>query len=141
MQRKLTKRRIALIQLQQSQALYNQGDFVSSLTLAGAAEEIYGRVAEANGGQSLLGEELRFLDDMVRGVSGRDFNKKEFIAKANETRNHLKHADARGNSTVHADFEGDAKDMIWRALDNYRRAFGCLPSNPELRRIFNSHGK
>jgi hypothetical protein len=46
---RLTKRRIALIQMEQSLNMLEAGDPVSALTLAGAAEEILGRAAARKG--------------------------------------------------------------------------------------------
>ena len=49
MKMSLSKRRICLIQLEQSLRLLEEGDPVSALTLAGAVEEILGCIAKRNG--------------------------------------------------------------------------------------------
>jgi hypothetical protein len=62
---KLTKRRIGLIQLCRSaDLLTNHNDPVSALTLAGAAEELFGKIAAKRGHYTSLednGEWLRGL--------------------------------------------------------------------------------
>ena len=52
---RLTKRRIALVQMEQSLNLLAAGDPVSALTLAGAAEEILGRIAARKGKEPRVG--------------------------------------------------------------------------------------
>jgi hypothetical protein len=43
---KISKIDIALIQLRTAVQLYNKGNYISSITLAGASEEILGQIAK-----------------------------------------------------------------------------------------------
>ena len=60
---------------------------VSSLTLAGAAEEILGKEAELSGKGSLLREELEMANHLQRIWPGGETKWKDFIKNKNSARN------------------------------------------------------
>lgn len=133
---RITKRRIALIQMEQSLALLEADDPVSALTLAGAAEEILGRIVARKGRRP----RVEFLADYAGSIfewAGKARpSKKELIALENGTRNELKHQDDGRNVTVEADFVFDAENMLLRCMYNHFDAFGCWPKSPRLRAWF-----
>jgi hypothetical protein len=108
------KRDIALRQLRRAVQLFNQRDFVCATTLAGAAEEVFGRIAQKRTGTTAL--------------DGHAHRKK--VAEAhNRLRNQLKHNDSGDNEWVTADFELEAQDLIGRAIGNYCLAYGIPPGD------------
>jgi hypothetical protein len=54
------KRDLALRQLRRAVQLFNQSDFVCAATLAGAAEEILGRIAQKRTGTNALDGDAHF---------------------------------------------------------------------------------
>jgi len=114
------KRFIALTQLESSLRLFREcDDYFSVLTLAGAAEEILGKLLRSSG------RHQNALDDLTSGavlihkhLFGEDSGEKEFANRANRARNASKHLDA-GGPTITLDIRDEAKDMLNRAIDNY----------------------
>src|SRR3989304_520601 len=114
------KRCIALTQIETALRLYREGDdYFSALTLAGAAEEIFGKLLKARG-------QSNALDDLTSGavllhkhLFGEEAGAKEFAERANRARNALKHLEAGGFPTITLDIREEAKDMLNRAIDNY----------------------
>jgi len=133
---RLTKRRIALIQLEQSLRLLETGDPVSALTLAGAAEEILGRAASRKGHDPRVEYDADWLGSFYDWAKKPRPSKKQLISRLNSTRNHLKHQDDGRNIKVEADFEFEAEDMILRCMYNHFNAYGCYPASKRLRGWF-----
>ena len=119
---------LAVEQLEIALDLFLDGtSHVSSLTLAGAAEEIFGKEAERSGRGSLLKEELQMSNHLQKIWPGGETKWKDFIDSKNAARNAAKHLNEQGALT--ADLEGAACWMLVRALANRR-----LLELPELRR-------
>src|SRR2546423_4301658 len=97
MKQRLTKRRIALIQLERSLETLEAGDPVSALTLAGAAEEILGRIAARKGYVPRVEFEAESLGSLYDWASKLRPSKKALIASVNTARNHVKHNDGGRN--------------------------------------------
>jgi hypothetical protein len=133
---RLTKRRIALIQLEQSLNLLESGDPVSALTLAGAAEEILGRAAFRKGHEPRVEQHAYWLGEFCDWLKKPRPPNRQLIAKLNSIRNHLKHQDDGRNIKVEADFKFEAEEMILRCMDNHFNAYGCFPSSKRLRAWF-----
>jgi hypothetical protein len=133
---RLTKRRIALIQLEQSVRLLDAGDPVSALTLAGAAEEILGRMAERKGHRPRVDYSAQCLGSLYDWARKPRPSKNQLIASVNSTRNHLKHQDDGRNIKVVADFKFEAEDILIRGMFNHLNAFGCYPASKILRQWF-----
>ena len=125
----LTKRRIALIQLEQSLNLLDAGDPVSALTLAGAAEEILGRAASRKGHEPRVEYNADWLGSLYDWAKKPRPSRKQLVSQLNAVRNHLKHQDDGRNVRVEADFEFEAEEMILRCMFNHFNAYGCYPSN------------
>lgn len=119
---------LAVEQLQIALDLFLDGtSHVSSLTLAGAAEEILGKEAELSGRGSHLREELEMANHLQKIWPGGQTKWKDFIAEKNASRNSAKHLNDQKALT--ADLEEAACWMLVRALAN-RRLLGL----PELGR-------
>jgi hypothetical protein len=137
--RRITKRRIAEKQLCRAvDVLVNGNDPISALTLAGAAEEILGKMVEANGKSNAFEESAeagRQLWELVVARSKGDFFKglvpdeKQIRQGINFHRNEVKHNSSGKNGSVTADFAYHAEEMILRAIRNYELLYDKLPRN------------
>ena len=117
------KRDLALKQLRRAVQLFNQGDFICSATLAGAAEEILGRIAQKRCGTSALEGHAHFWAQMADFFGKPVPDKRKVVESHNRLRNQLKHNDGGNNEWVTADFEFEAQDLIDRAVRNYLLAY------------------
>jgi len=115
-----SKRIIALTQLETALRLLGEGeDYYSVVTLAGAADEILGRLLESQGGLSALASLTKAAAAIHTKVHGTPYSEKVFIERANLARNALKHLHAGGADQVSLDIEEEAADMLDRAVSNY----------------------
>ena len=115
---------IAERQLERSIELFlDRKDFVSALTLAGAAEEILGKLLKAQDKkhwlEEITGAALKALGYRKSDMETPSANqaRKGIVALANRSRNSLKHYNDDGSITLEIDVE--AADMIDRAVSNY----------------------
>lgn len=140
--RRITKRKIAEIQLCRAvQLLADENDPISALTLAGAAEEILGKIAKSRGHKTSFEESVaytrsicEFLSKTAKNV-GEPYeipNQKVIERHQNRIRNELKHNDKGKDVRVQAHFEIEAEEMIFRAIKNYFRIYGRVPKNKRL---------
>lgn len=112
---------LALAQLETALQLYfENGDRGSIVTLAGAADEIFGKLLEKSGRDS----SLKSLVAAVTAIRSRLFGEqlepqevKDIADRANLARNSLKHIG--DTEIVKFDLETEARDMLYRAIDNY----------------------
>jgi len=113
---------IAVRQLDRAISLFfDEEDYISSLTLAGAAEEILGKILnhEMSSSHSLdevIKGALR-LNDVPTGGHEEKKAKKEIANIANFFKNRLKHYNAESDLTFSVDFY--AAEIIDRAIENY----------------------
>lgn len=132
---KIEKSKIAVIQLRRAIQLYNAGDFISSLTLAGAANEIFAQFAMHRQGYNTLDGDKTFWDSYAQ-MSGKNKPSKDKIRKVNNRiKNALKHHDKFEDEIIKADFEFEAQSHIDYAIRNYWIAF----DNPINDRIVNKY--
>jgi len=113
-----TKQELAEIQLNRAiTLLLDEKDIVCAITLAGAAEEILGKLLERRGGTHALKE---FTDDCVSigKQMGENWSAKSFADMVNNFRNELKHI-ASGSEVI-LPIEA-AHEIIHRAAENLRR--------------------
>lgn len=94
-------------------------DFISSLTLAGASEEILGKLLEREGKDSML----KKLHSWYEDTSGEEIKYGEFAQKANLARNCLKHATIKEEDELEI-YKWEAVQMIRRAMTNYKELTG-----------------
>lgn len=126
---------IAETQMRRSLDLFNQGDYVSAVTLAGAAEEILGKMLESSGEQPAYTSDFKALSKIraYRGEaapSGKDVNK-----LFNAPRNSLKHR--AEIETVTLDFRQEAINLLVRCVRNYIAHTKSI--DPELMRFLQEH--
>jgi hypothetical protein len=114
------KRSIALAQLETALRLFQEGsDLFSVITLAGAAEEILGKLVRRQGGETSVDSLARAAASVHEHLFGKWVDERTFIRRANSARNALKHLDEGRDLTVTADVRDEAVDMLHRAIDNY----------------------
>jgi hypothetical protein len=118
----LTKLEIAERQLNRAiSLLIEDNDRVSSITLAGAAEEILAALLKSVGKTDVLSEICHASADMGRAI-GETWKTKTFKYDFNFVKNELKHHD---NGCDHIPiFEEAPKEIISRAIENFRRISG-----------------
>lgn len=112
---KLVKIDVARSQLTTAINLFlADGDPISIITLAGAAEEIFGKIALKQNKENSLGFMLR-----THKILGSTTTEKELIKHANLVRNALKHANDESDEEIEFDERQEAISMLSRALTNY----------------------
>ena len=131
----LEKKDIAITQLRKAIQLFNAKDFICAATLAGAAEEILGKIAKKRSGTSALEGESHFWDQLATVVNKPMPDRKKVIAVLNRTRNELKHNDSGENLFFETDFEFEAQCLIDRAIKNFWLAY----DSPLLDRIIDRY--
>ena len=108
----VSKVEVAKVQLDAAIVAYNEGRGVVAITLAGAAEEIFGAMLCRDGKENAL-EKIASLPQMLQIST----DPKKRISYLNDVRNNLKHAkDKLEDNFVMTEF--DAYLMIVRALGN-----------------------
>lgn len=108
------KEAIALEQLHCAIELFLGQRFIPAITLAGAAEEIYGKAATLRGRRNAQKLVWEFV--FLRKPTGK--TEKQVYDACNRVRNGLKHG-AQGNIEFNPKL--DAFLLIARAIENYRR--------------------
>ena len=111
---------IALTQLETALRIFFEGhDYFSVITLAGAAEEIFGKMLSKSGKGNSIEELTAGAEAVYRHLFGEEVGAKDFADRANRARNALKHLDVGGEPTFTLDTREEAIDMLNRAIDNY----------------------
>jgi len=111
---------IALEYLDVASALFLQGHhYLSSLHLAGAAEEIIGKYCES---VEIDSELMKYKKSAIHWQSKVDssFNVKEAVGQYNYPKNSIKHFDIKtcGDAEVELDAKSEAEHMLRRAYNN-----------------------
>jgi hypothetical protein len=132
----LTNLEIAKQQLERAINLFlDEQDFVSSLTLAGAAEEILGKILEIEMQAPHALNELINGSLKLNGISLGDPNEKQARKNIANTLNHfknkLKHYNDQDSMTCSFDYY--AVEVIDRAIQNY---FKCTSDETPLMQKF-----
>jgi hypothetical protein len=111
---------LALQQLETALSIFFAGeDYASVVTLAGAADEIFGKYLAADGKLSSL-DELKKAGAAIQLKLYGEATAPEHIARrANRAKNSLKHWDVGDDRIVKFDLKQEATDMLSRAIDNY----------------------
>ena len=114
----LTRVQAAQIQLERAIVLYlEEKDFVSAITLAGAAEEILGKAIAAARGEPVVESSAAAISGFSVALGGDPVEKKDAISLMNYARDSLKHFG--DGSSVDCDFEEEAFELIDRAVSNF----------------------
>ena len=130
----LSVRSVALSQLRCATKLHAKGEYVCALTLAGAAEELLGRIADAKGKTPSFDSWANVLQFIERASGGESLSDKEARSEVNRARNLCKHNDSGANRRMRFDPRHESAAMILRAVCNYVGAFDIPPRDRLLRR-------
>jgi hypothetical protein len=114
---------LAIEQLEMALFMFLEGkNYVSVLTLAGAAEEILGKALKINGIENSLQESYRIYCNPELSWINPPKTWSEFTThEKNKVRNAVKHVYDANDLTIKADIEDEALWMLVRATDNYSR--------------------
>ena len=111
---------IALRQLETALRLYFEGeDYYSVITLAGAAEEILGKLLICRGDENSLSALKRAAAAVHEVFLSQTPKDSEISERANAARNAMKHWSPDKPKVIEFDVREEAKDMLNRATDNY----------------------
>ena len=111
---------IAVTQLERAIALFEEPkDYLSAITLAGAAEEILGKLVVESGRDSSVTSLARAAVEIHRLLTQENVAPRDIIDRANCARNALKHLNTSAGRAIDLDAEEEARDVIGRAIDNY----------------------
>jgi hypothetical protein len=111
---------LALAQLETALRLYFEGgDRGSVVTLAGAADEVFGKLLAAAGGETSLASLIAAVTAIQQRLEGEALEPRLIAERANRARNSLKHWDVGDTQIVKFDLDVEACDMLNRAIDNY----------------------
>src|SRR4051794_20005506 len=117
--KRLTKIDIATSQMRFAISLFlEERELISAITLAGAAEEIFGKLAEAAGLKPALTRDVEESRALYLHLWKSDPGVKPFVDLKNKTRNELKHMVA--GTPIDVELREEAMRMLDRAVENYR---------------------
>lgn len=111
---------LALSQLETALQLYlEKREYASIVTLAGAADEIFGKLLAASGRENSLESTKKAVSAIHMHLFGEPLAASIVVERANRARNCLKHWDEGDPHIVKLDLPEEARDMLNRAIDNY----------------------
>lgn len=114
-------------QLETALNLYFEGaDMYSVITLAGAADEIFGQALRAQGQEPRLIELSKSVAAIYKKLYGKEITEKSVAERANDARNALKHWSETQPLEVEFDVLEEAKDMLERGIANHWALYGDL---------------
>jgi len=132
----MEKKDIAIQQLIDAAKLYDRGRYVSALTLAGASEEILGKIAKKRIGENQLEHEVEYLKTVYKHFNRPSPTNKDLIKQINKIKNEVKHNDTGENLWVDADFENECVFIFMRAVKNYFYAYKEMPEDKKVMSLF-----
>ena len=100
--------------MEQSLNIMEAGAPVSALTLAGAAEEILGKMARKRGKETRVEYTADYLGSLFEMAGKPRPPMKELIRLENRVRNDLKHQVKGREAVIEADFHFEAENMLLR---------------------------
>lgn len=117
----ITKSEIAKTQLNEAISLFLAGKYLCSITLAGAAEEVFARLLNSRGRQSAVETSFQMIQKLREqtglAVMG-EKPKNEIFNEWNSARNTLKHHGKEGEEAITINLFDEVYWMIKRALIN-----------------------
>jgi hypothetical protein len=126
-----TKTEVAAHQLERALHLFlDESDYVCAITLAGASEEILGKLLERSGKEHSLGSLVELCVAIEKNAPGEECSPKVFVTIANEFRDGLKHYTDGQPITVSREA---AVEILDRALANYWQL--TAQETPRMRRF------
>jgi hypothetical protein len=123
MERIYNKLPVAIRQLDTSLTLFKNKKYFEAITLAGASEEILGKIIERDG-RKATHSQGKFNLSIKTGLSEIDINNKY----TNRIKNCLKHANNKNEDNFKADPKIEAIQYIIRGISNYLMIYGCIKS-------------
>lgn len=118
---KFKKTEIAIIQLKSAITHYDNGDFISALTLAGASSEIIVSLCKAR--KLTVKHMLPF--EKAEELNRPGINIEKYLKTTlNKNKNELKHHDSADDYEIEGEFWRDALGFISDTVENYRILFG-----------------
>ena len=130
---RIPKQDLAISQLNVAIQFYMQGEeYPAVITLAGAAEELFGKIAAKKGLEPVLKREAKELIGTVKEVWGHDTTESEIVTTINRARNEMKHICS--GDDLFLNYESQAARLITRALENYFLCFGTV--HPSQRKFY-----
>lgn len=112
-----TKREVAAHQLERALRLFlDENDYVCAITLAGASEEILGKLLEKSGQEPALSSFVNACVAIGKNIHAEGGPPKIFVAMPNEFRNSLKHITDGQVVTIPKEA---AVEILARAIENY----------------------
>jgi len=119
---KFNKIDIAESQLEMALDIYfSGGNFIASLTLAGAAEEILGVCLKLKKIPNSLDETIGTTRLTYEKLYEQQISTNEIIERANRSRNNFKHLNSEEDLEIVLELEDEVHDMLERAIINYWR--------------------
>lgn len=119
----IPKKELARSQLNVALKLYLQSEeYPSCITLAGAAEEVLGKIASDAGHEPALKKKLQELLTLHMQLWGTEAKESDYAELRNHARNEMKHRCSGADLSL--DYEQQAAQMLARALENYLLCFG-----------------
>ncbi len=113
----LTKLGVAEHQLERALRLFlDEKDYVCAITLAGASEEILGKLLEKAGKEHALGSFVKACVATGKVVYNENWSHKDFADMANAFRNDLKHYTDGNSITIPREA---AVEILDRAIENF----------------------
>jgi hypothetical protein len=111
---------IALEHLEEALRMYlDEKAYFAAITLAGAAEEILGKLAKHQGKENSIESLKKAARQIHERVYGETIEPAAIADRANYARNKLKHVNPGLEPLVTINVEEEAYDMLNRAIDNY----------------------
>ena len=157
----ISKKNIAIIQLRDAIRLYYDKSYISSITLAAAAEEILGKLSDEKYSRQ-LGRPVKYnyADDaaflIAHFIPNGEIDlttlseeeqeqyyediQRQFISDRNKTRNKLKHKNEREKEVEFSNFKKVAEDHIAGAIVNYKLFKNELPEDEIILKFSNEKG-
>jgi len=116
----IERRIMAVTQLETALRLHFEGsDYFSVITLAGAADEVFGQLLAAQGVDNSLEQIKKATSAIHLKLFGKELDPAWVAQRANHARNSLKHWAPNQPLAVTFDPTEEAKDMLNRAVNNY----------------------
>jgi hypothetical protein len=131
-------------QLETAVALYFENrDVYSVITLAGAADELFGKALKFQGQESRVEELSRSVAAIHKRLYGKELDPKKVAERANHARNSLKHWSLDQPVDVEFDLVEESKDMLERGINNFWALYGDLTEPMERfeREVLRRHNK
>jgi hypothetical protein len=121
-----TKLGAAKHQLERAIDLYtNEHDFLSAITLAGAAEEPLGMMLKMESGTNRLEHQVKMVARIQEHFGEESMSRTELIADENRVKDWLKHL--QDGTDLQFDAKEEAQIIIERAVSTYAAVTGSVP--------------